>query len=190
MPGQQRHIAVVPAKLKSRRCKDKNWKEFSQGQSLAELAFRRAFGCGYFDVSVLSIDFPKSKVMFKDYGNYVVRRRPRLLGKGSLDVLLDALEYVGAEEHDVYALIQPTSPFVSKETLWRVLQQVKLNNSTCVTVNPAYKPSGGVYAGYVGFLRQYKSLYRPFVVPLVLDWMESIDIDYDYDFEIARCLRE
>lgn len=104
--------------------------------------------------------------------------------------MIDALEFVHAASEDIYCLLQPTSPYVSKESIWRALETVDSGGIKVVSVNPAYKPNGGIYAGRVCYLKAFKDFYKPFVTPLVMDWMESIDIDEEYDFEIARCLLE
>lgn len=195
--GQPLLIAIVPAKQESKRCPRKNWKDFSLGQSLAQIAVDKAVGSGFFQKTVLSIDFPREDVEFLKKERYppmrlglVVKRRSMWMDDDSVTVVLDALDYVKAKDGDIYCLLQPTSPFISKESIWNALQSVMANRQPVVSVNPMFKPSGGIYAGLVGNLKKNWSFYDPLVMPLRLDWQESIDIDYQYDFEIARGLYE
>ena len=195
--GQPQLIAVVPAKRNSKRCKSKNWKEFVHGTNLAQIAVDRAVGSGFFQKTVLSIDFPRKDVEFLKKERYppmrlglVVKRRSIWMLDDSAIIVLDALDYVKAEDDDIYCLLQPTSPFISKESIWNALQSVIANRQPVVSVNPMFKPSGGIYAGLVGNLRKYGNFYEPLVMLLKLDWQESMDIDYQYDFEIARGLYE
>ncbi len=197
--GQPLQIAIVPAKRNSKRCSEKNWKDFTRDrQSLAEIAVDKAVGSGFFNKTVLSIDFPKKDVTFLNLQTryppmrigLVVKRRSIWLADDSVAVALDALDYVKATDDDIYCLLQPTSPFVGKESIWNALQSVMANRQPVVSVNPMFKPSGGIYAGLVGNLRKYWNFFEPLVMPLKLDWRESIDIDYPYDFEIARGLYE
>jgi len=197
--GQPRSIAIIPAKRNSKRCYNKNWKDFTRDwQSLAEIAVDKAVGSGFFNKTVLSIDFPKKDVTFLNLQTryppmrigLVVKRRSIWLADDSVAVVLDALDYVKAIDDDIYCLLQPTSPFVSAESIWKALQAVMSSRQPVVSVNPMFKPSGGIYAGLVGDLKRYWNFYEPLVMPLRLDWQESIDIDYQYDFEIARGLYE
>ena len=195
-----RHIAIIPAKLKSRRCKDKNWKEFQHGESLAETKYLTVMASGYYNNTILSIDFDPSELTFvhKPRNQYQMAhcrgwetiRRPWLLKDDSVEVVLHALRHTRARDDDFYHLLQPTSPFVQKETMLGVVNAVRSNNCAVVTVNPMYKPSGGIYAGRVGNLRKYRNFYEPFVMPVILDWYECVDIDEEYDFQIARSLLE
>jgi CMP-N-acetylneuraminic acid synthetase len=175
-------------------------------ESLAEKKFITSLATGYFTETILSIDFDdrKEKMNFLDkpYNQYQlracrgwsIRMRPRLLRDDSVDVVLDALDYVGADDDDFYYLLQPTSPFLRGETIFKAINAVQAyrayGDCTVVTVNPAYKPNGGLYAGKVRNLRKYWNFYEPNVVPLVLDWRESMDIDEEHDFQIARSLME
>ena len=199
-----RNIAVVPAKKKSRRCESKNWRVFQHGESLAERKYMTTLATGYFHKTVLSIDFNEEELDFvkKPYNQYqlrachgaTIRMRPRFMLDDSVTVMLDALEYVNANDNDYYCLLQPTSPFLQKETIQRAIHAVKADKAhgdcVVITLNPAYRPSGGLYMGRVGNIREHRSFFKPNVVPLILDWRESVDIDEEHDFEIARNLME
>ena len=199
---RQRHIAIVPAKKKSRRCENKNWREFAQGQSLVERKFLTALASGLYQRVYLSTDFQIESLdelfatsRWNEYqlnespgGRF--RVRPRFMKDDSVEVVLDVLNWMGAADDEYYHLLQPTSPFVQNATLDVAKKCVVANRCAVVAVNPAYKPCGAVYSGIVGNLRESKSFYHPFVMTLQLDWMESIDIDHEYDFQIARNLME
>jgi CMP-N-acetylneuraminic acid synthetase len=201
-----REIAIVPAKGKSRRCPEKNWKPFMNDESLAERKVITSMATGYFDHVILSVDFgpddprldflekPYNKYQLKACANLVLRHRPYLMRDDSLDVVLDALDHVDAKDDDRYYLLQPTSPFLMHTTIHYAMQALRADTAhgdcAVVTVNPACKPSGGLYAGKVKNLKKYCSFFKPNVVTLPLDWRESVDIDEEYDFEIARRLME
>jgi len=198
--GEEMCVAVIPAKLNSKRCPNKNWVDFMHDQSLAERKFLFSIGCGLFNHTVLSIDFPRNDVPFLDKPRnhyalthsqgWSIRKRPRFLGDDSVDVVQDALESVKAQDQDIYCLLQPTSPFLRFEKVQEAIHAVQSNNQKVVGVNPSYKPNGALYTGYVRDLKTYGDFYRPLVMPLVMDWKESMDVDYDYDFQMARGLEE
>lgn len=108
----------------------------------------------------------------------------------SVAVMMDALDWVDAQDDDIYCLLQPTSPVMLPENIKKALTLVKEKNAKVVSVSPAYKPNGAIYAGYVRDFREYEDFYRPCVVPMVLDWLQSIDVDEESDFSIAQGVLE
>jgi len=177
---------IIPAKRKSKRLPNKNWEIHKElgGISLVYHKLQQALRLDVGARIVLSVDFDYA---LKDE-RVVVRRRPWHV-RTSMDVVIDALDYVGSYGMtDAYALLQPTSPLVED---WQLLEMIALVSTTCgnvVAVNPAFKPCGAFYGGMVRDVRRTHSFYKPSVRPHVLDWKASIDIDYDYDLAIAMGL--
>ena len=109
-----RNIALIPARSKSKRLKDKNIREIN-GIPLIGHAINQAKKTKLFDEIVVSTDSPKYAKIAEKFGANTLNLRPFELSKddsSSWDVarnVIEALKKLG-RSFDYLALLQPTSP--------------------------------------------------------------------------------
>lgn len=179
-------VGVISAKRKSKRCRNKNWRPFDGRKSLAEIAVEKALGA--FDRVVLSIDFDPVKLPGRLPERVRVVQRPLVFPDSSVSVVLHALHATKTKDDDIYCLTQPTSPLTYCHTLRKVVAAAETYNVKAVTVNPAFKPNGCAYAGRFVDLRNHPDFFEPECVVIRCNWRESVDIDFEHDFQIARAV--
>jgi len=104
-----KHYALIPAKSNSRRCLNKNWRNFLGGRSLVDFALD-TIPPGFFEQVIVSTD----KENYKAVPGVSVHRRNRSLAAGDSCVkgLINLIIKVCAlEDKDYLWLLNPTSPF-------------------------------------------------------------------------------
>lgn len=183
-------IAIIPAKMHSDRCPEKNWRPFLQYRSLTERMIRKLKNSELFNRVIVSTDFDPP--LATKYENapviWRVRPFPKRRWMTSDEVAMDALDEldIPIRDDDIYVFCQPTSPNLSVARVVQALKLIEEGERCVITVNPAYKPAGSLYAGLIGDLRASRSLFRKPLRPIMVDWFEAIDIDYECDFVIAQ----
>lgn len=113
-----KHYALFPAKSNSRRCLNKNWRNFFGGRSLVDFALD-TIPPGIFEQVIVSTD----KVDYKAVSGISVHRRDRRLAASDSCVkdLIDLIISVYAlEDKDYLWLLNPTSPFRMKHDYMKI----------------------------------------------------------------------
>lgn len=115
------HIGVIPARAGSKRFPGKNRAKFN-GTSLWAIATEKSLKMC--DLTIVNTDDPQipddsGEVLYE--GSIKVYRRPKHLTDGISyridDVIIEMVENLGLEDEDIIHLFQPTSPFLSEETV-------------------------------------------------------------------------
>ena len=96
-----------------------------------------------------------------------------------------------------FCILQVTAPLFKPHRLKQALTRVHNNNLPgCVSVNPAFEPSGNFYIINIDLFRHnYESrpeqgLWIPGIHIMKLSWKECVDIDYIHDLRIAQAVYE
>lgn len=187
---QLERIAVIPARRRSRRCPNKNWKAFHQGKSLTQILVEKCEQSGLFDRIIISVDFdvtPEFRDSVCKFPTSYFRVRPwwHRRWMTSEMVLEDVLEF--EDNEPAYFFMQPTSPLLSIERMKQAANML-VNANAVVSVNPALKPNGAIYAGYAKYFLQILMFWPRKTALLKMEWEESIDVDYECDFRVAQQL--
>lgn len=172
---------------------------------------------------LVSTDDPAIATICKEAGAYVPWLRPADLASdaaSSVDATLHALDWYEAEKGavDGLLLLQPTSPFRSRDTLIKgirifhkkrcsviAVSEVKVHPSRCFYIGsdsiqmcnksdiekhqPAYAANGSFYLITPATLRQNKSFLDRTSIPMIIHSpKEALDIDTEWDWLIAESL--
>lgn len=118
-------IAFIPARSKSKRIADKNIRQF-KGHPLLAYAISSAIDSGIFQGVYVSTDSQEYADIARYYGADVIIRPAEY----ALDTSPDA-EWIGhalgeVPLRDSFAILRPTSPFRTKETIKRAWEQFKM----------------------------------------------------------------
>ncbi len=180
-------IFVIPARRDSRRCANKNHREFHDGRSLTDLAVQFAHACGCGAIRVVSNNIPRGAVAIRPYpkwdGNEV---------NNSVDIWRYALR--GELEGGLTALIEPSCfRHESAVQLFRRADQA-FRGTTTIAIKPihryglkmfAFVPAGTFYLATV------KSVLDGSVFDGAMDYVideKSRNIDTEEDFLEAQAL--
>lgn len=138
----RRVLGLVPARGGSKRLPGKNTKRLD-GLPLLAHTLRTARAAGSFDRVIVSTDDPAIAAVAREQGGEVPWLRSTenaTDASGSVDVVLEVLERLAKEPAglpDAVALLQPTSPFRSVETIRRALALFDVaGGESVVTVSP------------------------------------------------------
>lgn len=104
-----RHYALIPAKKESRRCPEKNWRDFSRGDSLVNFAVKTV-PRGFFERIIISTD----RVDYSPPGGVELHLRDRALARedSAVTELINVIvKKYGMIDGDYLWLLNPTSPF-------------------------------------------------------------------------------
>jgi CMP-N-acetylneuraminic acid synthetase len=113
-----RHFALIPAKNVSRRCLNKNWRNFIASKSLVDFTLG-TIPDGIFSKVIVSTD----KADYRPpEGIFLHRRDKKLAGKNScvtdlIDLIIRTYLF---QDNDYLWLLNPTSPFRSEDDYFRI----------------------------------------------------------------------
>lgn len=113
-------IALIPARGASKRCPKKNIRPLC-GHPLLAYTIGAAQDAGFFQRIAVSTDDPATAHLADDYGVEVILRPPDLATDVSPDIgwLRHALDVIGFEPLQTWAILRPTSPFRTAATIRR-----------------------------------------------------------------------
>jgi CMP-N,N'-diacetyllegionaminic acid synthase len=213
-------LALITARGGSKRLPGKNIRILG-GKPLINWTIDVVKGLPSICCVLVSTDNSEIASICKKAGANVPWLRPPELATdeaSSADVALHALDWYESENGNVDGLIllQPTSPFRSRETLEAgiklfvekkrsviAVSEVKAHPSRCFSISSgnirmfceseacqrAYAANGSLYIISPSALRQTKSFLEETSIPLIIDSpRESIDIDTDLDWFFAESL--
>ncbi len=217
-------LAVIPARGGSKRLPGKNIKSLG-GRPLITWSIDIAKNIPDVCDILISTDDPSIASVSSAAGALVPWLRPSELATDtatSVDAVLHALDWYEAEHGmvDGVLLLQPTSPYRSRETILKGMQQfnlqrrsvvavseVKVDPSRCFfiqerglkmcvsasenTQGAAYAVNGALYLISPDELRKNRSFFSGTSVPLIVNSQrESLDIDDDFDWWLAERMLE
>lgn len=127
MIGNQKVIAIIPARGGSKGIKDKNIVEFL-GKPLIAHSIEAALGCPFIDEVIVSTDSERIARVAKDFDAKIPFMRPGELASDTATTAcaikhaLDKMEELG-QIYDVLVLLQPTSPLRTSEDITAALKR-------------------------------------------------------------------
>ena len=217
-------LAVIPARGGSKRLPGKNIKSLG-GRPLITWSIDIAKNIPDVCDILVSTDDPSIASVSSAAGALVPWLRPSELATDtatSVDAVLHALDWYEAEHDTVdgVLLLQPTSPYRSRETILKGMQQFNLQRRSVVAVSEvkvdpgrcffiqehglkmcvsasentqeaAYAVNGALYLISPDELRKTGSFFSGTSVPLIVNSQrESLDIDDDFDWWLAERMLE
>lgn len=124
-------IALIPARGGSKRIPGKNLKPLC-GHPLIAYTIGAAKESGAFDAIYVSTDDAETAQIATDGGVEVIERPPELATDSSPDIqwMQHALGLIGFEPFQCWAILRPTSPFRTAETIRRCYREFTLPDQT------------------------------------------------------------
>ena len=125
-----RHYALIPAKEKSTRCKNKNWKEFILGKNIVEYTLDNL--PFFFDKIIVSTD---KDIKF----DIIVHKRHKSLATEKSPInptILDVIKKYNLKGNDCIWLLNPTSVFRNKNDFYKIKHLIETRFDSVVSVNP------------------------------------------------------
>jgi len=185
-------LAIIPAREGSKRCPEKNWtlyKNKSTGEifTLVEWAIRHALASKYIDTICLSSDSDLILAFAKP--PVIPLRRPAYLSsdyatsEAVIAHALYSLTTLGEPTvplHDLFCLLQPTSPLRTAADIDACLELCNRTGNRITSTNPSRQRNGALYVSPTTHFLSDLSLERAehYVMPLE----RSLDIDLPSDF--------
>lgn len=185
--------AIIPARAGSRRLPNKNVLTLG-GIPLLEWSVRFASQIEDVDKVVLVTDIFGLELQTEaDELVSLVSRPPEVSSDAaSSESVVLYLMRQGIIDSPNLLLLQPTSPFRSFDTAWRVISGGLSHRSLSYTVEAGSgKPNGNLYfcsSNWIAAGKKFSSSFGT-KVPSFHDW-ENLDIDYESDFKLAEELLE
>lgn len=155
-------IAVIPARSGSKRCPNKNFREY-KGKTLIAWAWDAAKESKYIDTVKLSLDDDRPPELCTDTASSE-----------------DVMRYHQAENpHDWVVLLQPTSPNRTVEDIDGCIERAQMGFS-CVSTCEG-RQNGAVYVATADWLAQHDFTYGG--LKYEMPESRSLDINLPEDFE-------
>lgn len=136
-------LALIPARDGSKRLKHKNFLDLG-GKPLINWSIEQAIAVESISDVLVSTDSKKIAKVSKEAGASVPWLRPKNLAtdnSSSVEVAIHAIDWYESQvcTIDGLLLLQPTSPFRSKETIEKAIDMFKLSNQrSIVSVSPSF----------------------------------------------------
>ena len=215
MYKKKKIFALIVARKNSSRLKNKNLLLLKK-KPLFYWTLKSALKSRYIDRICLSTDIEKSK--FKNINNKKVffDKRPKQLTGSYTSVysVINYIEkkYITEDTFDILVLLQPTSPFRNstniddaiklycKNTKANTLISVmkldrkynyilsKKNKMPVLKQKNIYVPNGAIFIKKIK-QKNFKTFYHKTAYLYEMPFIQSLDIDYLDDYEIAKCFQ-
>jgi CMP-N-acetylneuraminic acid synthetase len=210
-----RVVAIVPVKATSRRVPGKNLRPFA-GLPLFEHFLARCVPDGVFDARYVDTDSPAVAATARRLGWAVLERAPHLAADDANgnDLLVHHAEQVDA---DVYVQLFVTAPLLRPDTIresCRVLATEPDPDSVFTATEihswfwfrdkpvnydprqlprsqdaePVLRETTGLYAIRRSALQETRCRIGSHPHPLLVNWVEGVDVDDEIDFQAAEAL--
>lgn len=181
-------LAIIPARLGSKRLKNKNIRIF-KGKPLFAWSLIIAKKSKFIDDIFLSTESKKIYLLGKKYARYPNYLRPNYLSLDSChpnNVILHVLKFI-KKKYDYFIYLQPTSPLRTVSDVNSAIRKIikKKSNSLVSVTNNSKKPNGAIYISKPEFFLKSKKFKVKGMVYYKMPKKRSIDIDYLEDFEEA-----
>ena len=129
-------VAIVPAREKSTRLKNKNMKKFN-GQPLIQWTIESALKSKFINKIIVTSDSDRILKFCSNFKSIIVSKRPKKLAtKNSKikDVVLYEIKNNELKNYDYFVLLQPTSPLRTLKTIDESIKLcIKKKANTCVS---------------------------------------------------------
>ena len=182
MIGEDRVLAVIPARGQSKRTPRKNLREF-RGKPLIQWTIEAAREAEFIDRVVFSTEDAEIKDLALSLGAEVIDR-PLWLATdlaANEDVIRHALAI--HPNHNWLVLLQPTSPLRTPEDINKSIRLAHMTHSTCVSCREDGTRNGAVYVMHSALLeRGYSFMNVPRVIWYRMPNERSLDIDLPEHF--------
>lgn len=190
---ENRVLGVIVARSGSKRFPGKNSLPWVVGSLFSNtVGIMRAAGIRYI---VVSTDVASIVQDADGMDDVFVHIRPEHLrgdNVSTADVVYDLITsgvFPGAKNFQHICLCQITSPLTNFSSLSKALYlAVSRNVPAVVSVSPAYKPNGCFYIVRQSLFLRERTFFVDGMHLFRCSWDESVDIDYEYDYHIARAL--
>ncbi len=156
--------AIIPAKNKSRRLKNKNFLKFS-GKSLYEIVAKNCLLSKCFDKIILSTDRKNLKFKLKDK-KLIVDNRPKTLSGKSATVAQVAsyiIKKYGFSKKDVFFIIYPTAILIDGNIIRKSFLEFKKKKMKYLMSVQKYQNSP------IKALKKFGKLYNPIFKKKILE---------------------
>lgn len=177
MIGNQRVLAVIPARGGSKRLPGKNVRDFL-GKPLIAWTIEQAQNSSYIDTLICSTDDAEIERISKMWGCKVLPR-PSILATDEAqmhDVVLHAISF--NRNHELVVVLQPTSPL----RIWEDID-FGISLGMSISVGPTGAPNGAVYVVGLDLFKRYTYFAgRVFYMPAE----RSVDINTEEDWLLAE----
>lgn len=209
-----RHYALVPAKSYSRRCLNKNWRNFIAGRPLVDFTLQM-IPSGIFEKVIVSTDKAGYKA---PPGAFVHKRDRKLADKDSCikDLIILIINVYAFQDSDYLWLLNPTTPFKSGDDYIKIRGIINREHPPAIVSAARIIPyiwkngtplfstkgkrrntedfkdkyaveNGMFYVMNIGYFRKHKSWYgRGVKLYCQDDAWSSADIDTEDDFAQAQ----
>jgi len=181
----------ILARAGSKRCPEKNIREFEGGRTLIDECIRKA---RYLkpEKIILSTDIDWYIDRYKDNYDVLVFKRPvELCGDltTSEAVVYDWMRNHGLGMTQDFCLMQATTPCMKVDTLVKANDLFMASGAkSLIGVNPALRPNGAFYFVRGDEFMRYHTWWTPRTALYRMSWEESVDIDWPWDFRIAQAV--
>ena len=140
MTGCLRCVALIPARAGSKRCPGKNTRLLA-GHPLLAYTIAAARDSGCFDEVYVSTEDVETARIAGWYGATVIQRPAQYAADASPDIewVRHALDWTGRGREGAFAILRPTSPFRTAETIRRACRLFLTPDQTCDTLRAVEK---------------------------------------------------
>tara|TARA_E500000178_G_scaffold327210_2_gene356104 strand:+ start:1193 stop:1774 length:582 start_codon:yes stop_codon:yes gene_type:complete len=188
MISGKKFIAIVPARIGSKRLKMKNLREFN-GKPLFLWSMMSAKKSKYIDRIYLSTDSKKINTIAFKNGFKIYNLRSKKLSTDkttSSELILNIFSRI-KEKFDFFILLQPTSPLrQSTDIDYAIKRIVQKNKKSLVSVNAKNnRNNGAIYIQNISFFKKNKKFRYKNSMIYKMPAKKSIDIDTKKDFDQA-----
>jgi CMP-N,N'-diacetyllegionaminic acid synthase len=142
MINKKKILAIVPARMGSKRIKKKNFVEVFEGLTLLDFTYRSIIGSKYIDNAILSSDSKKILDLGKKIGFNHVALRPKNLSKDLTpsELVVNHVLTNTKKKFDIIILLQPTSPLRNSKDIDNALKKfIKKKYLALISVSKSKK---------------------------------------------------
>lgn len=190
-------IGFIPIRTGSKRFQKKNFSKFLD-TTLLQNTVDKLIKAGINKIYISTDDFEAVKdfaVINKFKDKVIIFQRPHELASDETItdlVVNDFIHQIGILYDDTIVftivLCQVTSPNWSAHRLIYALHRHEEKNKVVISVSPNYEPNGCFYIFTKEQFEHSYSILNNDLYLVVLNWDESIDIDYSYQLHIAEAI--
>jgi CMP-N,N'-diacetyllegionaminic acid synthase len=187
MLSKPRVLGVIPARGNSKRIPNKNIRPL-HGSPLIAYTIRAAQDSELLTTWVVSTESQAIRDVALSYGAYVVRRPEELAADDATtdDVLLHALEWMGADTFDMVVCLHPTSPIRDPKHIDQAIDILWSSDAPSLASveysKRSYRHNASIYAVKTPFTKRYNDQ----TIPFLMDKRHSLDIDEEAEWQIAE----
>ena len=184
-------LAIVPARMRSKRLKMKNIKIF-KGKPLFIWALKSAMASKYIDDIFLTTESKKVQKIAKQHGYYSKYLRNPKLSKDKTsanEVIIDVLKNL-KKKYDYFIYLQATSPLRKIYDIDFCIKKIVSGNyDTLISIydtKKRIKPNGAIYINKTKEFLKHRTLFRNKKTTFYrMPKIRSVDIDRIQDFNKA-----